>query len=146
MNKIIASFLEIHKREYGIESFNLTDAFEHFINRCIVNKYSNERFDPQDIMTDAGEKGLDGVAICINGRIINSIEELESIHSEAKTLEVKFVFIQSKTSESFDGGEIGTFIYGVKAFFADEELRPTTNSKMDGLIELKNKIYEYYLG
>lgn len=143
MNKIIASFLEIHKKEYAIEGFQPSDVFEHFVNRCVINKYSNDRFDPQDIMTDEGEKGLDGVAICVNGRIVTSIDDLEAIHNESKVMEVKFVFVQSKTSESFNGGEIGTFIYGVKAFFADENLRPTTNPKMDNLIEIKNKIYEY---
>ena len=66
MNKIIENFLEIHKNEYSIAHLSPETAFEHFANKCIVNKYSNERFDPMDIMTDPGEKGLDGVAICVN--------------------------------------------------------------------------------
>ena len=143
MNKIIGSFLDVHKKEYAIESWSTEDAFEHFIDKCIVNKYSNERFDPSEIMTDPGEKGLDGVAICVNGRVITSIDELESIHKESKTLEVRFIFIQSKTSESFDGDEMGTFIYGVKAFFAEEHLRPKTNEKMENLIRVKDKVYEF---
>lgn len=143
MNKIIASFLEIHKKEYAIEAYSPETAFEHFINKCIVNKYSNERFDPADIMTDPGEKGLDGVAICVNGRVITSIDEFESIQKDSKALDVKLVFIQTKTSDNFDGDEIGTFLYGVKAFFADKALRPKTNEKMESLIALKDKIYEY---
>lgn len=143
MNRIIGNFLDIHRKEYAIESFSVESAFEHFINKCIVNKYSNERFDPLDIMTDPGEKGIDGVAICVNGRVVTSVDELESIHRESKNIEVKFIFIQSKTSESFDGDEIGTFIYGVKAFFADESLKPKTNKKMENMIEIKNRIYEY---
>lgn len=129
MNKIIKNFLDIHKKEYSIEDLSTEIAFEHFINKCIVNKYSSERFDPSDIMTDPGEKGLDGVAICVNGRVITSTDELESILSEGKSLDVRFVFIQSKTSEHFDGDEIGTFIYGVKALFAQKELRPKINEK-----------------
>lgn len=143
MNKIIGNFLEVHKKEYGIETLSTEIAFEHFINTCIVNKYSSERFDPIDIMTDPGEQGLDGVAICVNDRVITTIDELESLHNEAKTFEVKFVFIQSKTSEKFDGDEIGTFIYGVKAFFAEEDKRPKMNDKMENLIRIKNRIYEF---
>lgn len=143
MNKIIENFLDIHKKEYSIEDLSTEIAFEHFINKCIVNKYSSERFDPSDIMTDPGEKGLDGVAICVNGRVITSTDELESILSEGKSLDVRFVFVQSKTSEHFDGDEIGTFIYGVKAFFAQKELRPKINEKMDNLIELKDEIYKH---
>lgn len=141
MNKIIESFLEIHKKEYSIEDLKTETAFEHFINRCIVNKYSNDRFDPSDIMTDNGEKGLDGVAICINGRIVTTHDELEAIFAEGQTIDVHFVFIQSKTSEHFDGDEIGSFVYGVKAFFAEKDLRPNTNEKMENLISLKDKIY-----
>lgn len=143
MNRIIGSFLDIHKKEYSIEHLSDEVAFEHFVNKCIVNKHSNERFDPADIMTDAGEKGLDGVAICVNGRVITTIDELDSAFKEAKTLEIRFVFIQSKTSERFDGDEIGTFIYGVKAFFAAKELRPATNEKMENLISLKDEIYKH---
>lgn len=143
MNKIIENFLDVHKQEYSIEQLDTETAFEHFINKCIINKYSNERFEPDDIMTDPGEKGLDGVAICVNGRVITTIDELESIHQDSKSLEIRFVFIQTKTSENFDGNEIGTFIYGVRAFFADKALRPNTNEKMEDLIELKDLLYTY---
>lgn len=143
MNKIIESFLEIHKKEYSIEQFDESTAFEHFINKCVVNKYSSDRFDPMDIMTDAGEKGLDGVAICVNNRLITTKDELESIYNEAKKIDVKFIFIQSKTGSSFDGDEMGTFMYGVKAFFINKGVRPKTNEKMENLIALKDIIYSY---
>lgn len=116
MNKIIESFLTTHKEEYSLCNLSNEVAFEHFVNKCVVNKYSIERFDPSDIMTDPGEQGVDGVAICVNGRVITTIDELESIKAEAKSLEVKFIFTQAKTSNNFDGNEIGTFLYGVKAF------------------------------
>lgn len=142
MNKIIESFLNTHIREYSIEEFEKEIAFEHFINRCIVNKYSVDRFDPMDIMTDEGEKGIDGVAIVVNDRIIMTVDELEYAVKENADLEVKFVFIQSKTSDKFSGDEIGTFIYGVKAFFEEESMRPKTNDKMEKMIAIKDLIYQ----
>lgn len=142
MNKVIESFLNTHIHEYEIEEYSRDTAFEHFINRCIINKYSLERFDPSDIMTDKGEKGLDGVAIIINERIVlNEDDLLEILENETKP-SVKFVFVQTKTSESFSGSEIGDFIYGVKAFFAGPDERPSTNEKMENLISLKDKIYD----
>lgn len=143
MNRIIQSFLDIHKTEYSIENWENEVAFEHFINKCIVNKYSNERFDPSDIMTDPGEKGLDGVAICINGRIVNSIDEMEAIFQGSTSVEARFVFIQTKTSEKFDGSEIGNFLYGVRAFFSEPSIRPVTNEKMENLIKIKDAIYTH---
>lgn len=143
MNRIIESFLNIHKREYSIDNLPNETAFEHFINRCIINKYTNERFDPADIMTGSGEVGLDGIGICVNDKIVTTEEELVSLHNQEATLNVKFIFIQSKTSEHFDGGEIGTFIYGVKNFFADQPDRTDTNETIEKLINIKEKLYSF---
>ena len=143
MNKIIESFLNTHISEYGINNLKKETAFEHFINKCIVNKYVVERFNPDDIMTDEGEKGLDGVAILINEKLVSTRDEAISIINDSKSLDVKFIFIQSKTSDSFSGSEIGDFVYGVKAFFEDAFRRPTTNEKMEQLIEIKDEIYKY---
>lgn len=142
MNKIIESFLNTHIDEYGLGDAEKELSFEHFINRCIINKYAADRFDPSDIMTDPGEKGLDGVAIIVNDRLILDSDDLLSVLKDYETLNVTFVFIQSKTSENFSGSEIGDFIYGVKAFFEDPSARPQTNEKMERLISIKDKIYE----
>lgn len=143
MNKIVESFLSTHISEYSLTTMNSETAFEHFINRCIINKYVSDRFDPNDIMTDAGEKGLDGVAIIINDRLIVDEDDLQSILKDRTPLLVKFVFIQSKTSESFSGSEIGDFLYGAKAFFEAPETRPKTNDKMERLIRYKDELYKH---
>lgn len=142
MNKIIESFLRTHIEEYGLGDAEKEVSFEHFVNRCIINKYAADRFDPSDIMTDPGEKGLDGVAIIVNDRLILDSDDLLSVLQDYEVLNVTFVFIQSKTSENFSGSEIGDFIYGVKAFFEDPSARPQTNEKMESLISIKDKIYE----
>lgn len=141
MNKIIENFLKIHIGEYELNRLEPEEAFEHFVNRCIVNKYSADRFDPTVVMTDPGEKGLDGVAILVNERLISDMEGLHNVLSADKPLAIRFVFIQSKTSEKFSGSEIGDFIYGVKAFFEDKDNRPKTNEKMERLISIKDELY-----
>lgn len=141
MDRIIESFLKTHIDEYGLSNLKKPAAFEHFINRCIINKYTSDRFEPADITTDDGEKGLDGVAIVVNNTVITSLDVAESMVNGSKTLDVKFIFIQSKTSEKFEGSEISNFIYGVKAFFADSTERPKTNEKMENLILIKDFLY-----
>lgn len=142
MNRILKNFLDVHKQEYEIQNMPYEKAFEHFVNRCIVNKYSAERFDPQDIMTEEGEKGLDGVAILINSILVFDLDEAVEIMKDIDNIEVRFVFIQSKTSDSFSGSEIGDFIYGVKAFFEEKKDRPQTNNKMESLIKIKDYIFK----
>lgn len=142
MNTIIESFLKTHIKEYSLDDVKQEAAFEHFVNRCIINKYTAERFDPDDIKTDPGEKGIDGVAIVVNNRLVFCDDDVDSIQREDKLLNVKFVFIQSKTSDCFSGSEIGDFIYGVKAFFAPQEERPNTNEKMEKMISIKDHLYD----
>jgi hypothetical protein len=141
MNKIIESFLNTHILEYSLEQTKQDSAFEHFINRCVINKYTVDRFDPSEILTGKGEIGLDGIAIIINERLITSLEVAKEILSNAQNFKTRFVFIQAKTSEKFDGGEISTFIYGVRSFFENKENRPVTNEKIETLIAIKDYIY-----
>lgn len=143
MNKIIESFLNTHIMEYSLNSLPTSVAFEHFINKAIINKYVLERFEPADIMTEDGEKGLDGVAILLNDKLITSTDELSDLVSKSTKLEVRFVFIQSKMSESFSGSDIGDFTYGVKVFFEDSNKRPVTNERMENLIQIKDEIYKH---
>ena len=139
MNRIIENFLNIHIKEYGLE-FEKNIAFEHFINRCIINRYVTDRFDPNDIMTEDGERGVDGIAVIINDKLIKSIEELDDI-PDKDLLSVNFIFIQAKTSDSFSSGEIALFTRSIKSFFSPKEIRQKTNEKIENLIKLKDTIY-----
>lgn len=141
MNQIIKGFLNEHINEYDISSYKEEDAFEHFVNRCIITKYTLERFDPNDIMTDAGEIGLDGIAIIINQQLITSNEEAQSLYSQNTPLDVTFIFIQAKRSEHFDGSEMSTFTKGVRHFFEEASVRPKTNEKIENLISIKDFVY-----
>lgn len=141
MNQIIKAALEIHTFEYGIEAWEEKDRFEHFINRCVVNKYSMERFDPSDIMTGKGEIGLDGIAILLNGHIVTTLRETQEYYKNNSNIEVTFVFIQAKRSSSFNSGEISTFFRGIKHFFEPKKIRPTTNDKIEELIKAKDYIF-----
>lgn len=142
MNKIIESFLNIHVAEYNLQELKKEIAFEHFINRCIVNKYVIDRFDPQDIMTEPGERGIDGIAIIVNDRLILSEDDISEEINKTQ-LSVNFVFIQSKTSDNFSSSEIGDFTRGVKAFFEPLNNRPKTNFKIENLIKIKDILYSH---
>jgi len=142
MNVIVENFLKTHIAEYGIEKYPTTEAFEHFINRCIVNKYCAERFDPSDIMPGKGEIGIDGIAIIVNEILVTDLSILEEIFNKSKKLDAKFVFIQAKTSESFSGDQIGTFCYGIRNFFLPKEKRLKLNDKIEKLVAIKDQILE----
>ena len=141
MNQIIRGFLSDHVVEYKIEKYQEKDAFEHFINRCIVTKYTTERFDPKDIMTGKGEIGIDGIAIVIDKQLITTLEDAEAMYEQEIPRDVNFIFIQAKRSEGFNGGEMSVFSKGVRHFFEPENERPKTNDGIENLIKIKDYIY-----
>lgn len=141
MNQIIKAALDAHRNEYGILEWEEKNAFEHFINRCMVNKHSVERFDPSDVMTKDGEIGLDGIAIILNGHLFTTLEEVQEYYSKNNNVEATFVFIQAKRGDSFNGGEMSTFFRGIKHFFEPKEVRPTTNEAIELLISIKDYIF-----
>lgn len=140
MNRIIESFLETHRKEYNLTGYTIERSFEHFINRLIVNKYIAERFDPSDIMQDEGERGLDGIAIIVNDKLITSLDEFNE-ENKKNELTVRFVFIQTKTSNYFSSAEIGNFTRATKSFFLPPDERQKTNQKIEDLIQIKDEIY-----
>lgn len=42
MNRIIQSFLDIHKTEYSIENWENEVAFEHFINKVSLQRHNHK--------------------------------------------------------------------------------------------------------
>lgn len=95
--------------------------FEHFVNFCVNTKIYRGSFELDDIHTGSGgDCTIDGLTIIVNGRIITDEEELKEFVENTGYLDVDITFIQSKTSSSFDGSEIGAFIHGVKDFLADK--------------------------
>ena len=115
--------------------------FEHFANFCITTKVYRGSFELEDVHTGSGgDSAIDGLCVIVNGRIITDEEELRDFVESTGYLDADITFIQSKTSSSFDGSEIGTFIHGVKDFLADKP-KLVQNSKIK---EMK-AIWEYLI-
>lgn len=147
-NKIIKGYLETFKQEYSIPSkTSEPDLFEHFANYCVLSKihpdaFDNDAFKIQDVNIGGGnDTGIDGLAIIVNGNMVSNIQEIDDIIGpKGRKIEVRFIFIQSKTSASFDASMIGTFIYGVKDFFKDSPTLKTTE-ELEQLRDMQKHIY-----
>jgi AIPR protein len=87
------------------------------------------------------DTGIDGVAIIVNGNIILEPDEIDFLEQKNGYLNVSFSFIQSKTSDSFSGAQILTFLVGIRNFFSDKTFLPE-NDDVVRLRSIKDKIYE----
>jgi hypothetical protein len=71
---------------------------------------------------------------------VSSKEEIDFFKRSLRRLDARFLFIQSKTSDKFDMGDIGNFLFDVRAFFANALPAPA-NPQIARLKDLSEYIY-----
>ena len=120
MDRITKSLVEDFIASQGISTESESVDFEKFTNYSILSSEYQKSFDIEFVTVGEGnDTGLDGIAIIVNGVLIENTDEIDDLLDKNGYLEVEYVFIQSKTSSSFDSGEIGKFLHGVKDFFTE---------------------------
>lgn len=125
MNNLIKPFLDAHIASYDLKSEkDITKVFEHFFNYLTVRNYTSRNFDPSDISLGKGEVGIDGVAIIVNDILVTTMSEIEALFTDEEAdISASFIFVQSKTSESFDSGEMSKFFAAVNDFLFDGNIK-----------------------
>ena len=120
MDRITKSLLATFAEQNEISNFPIDKQFEYFCIYTVITKVNRTNFEIDSIHTgNGGDCGLDGVCIIINGKIIDNIDELDEIVDAVGFLDAEIIFIQSKTSSSFSGADIGTLIHGIKDFISE---------------------------
>lgn len=121
MDRITSSLVKEFSEQYGFEGDKDDRRFEKFATFCCVSHEYGDTFSPQDVWTGGeGDGGLDGVAIVVNGALIEDAEEVDDLIEANKYLDVTFVFVQAKSGRSFDSKEIGHLFYCVDDFLKEE--------------------------
>lgn len=141
MHKIIKSHLESYVTSCGLEQLTEAERFESFCNYSIVFDRVGASFDASEITTGSEEDGIDGVSVIINEEICLSKEDAEMIFgSDKRNNDVELVFVQSKTSESFDLGDFLKFKEGVMRF-----LEADPYESADDVLKSANETYNFCL-
>lgn len=141
MDRITQSMVESFKNNQGLDVDDTSLLFEYFVNYCVVNSvYGVDDFDLEDITTGNKTQGIDGIAIIVNQKLINTIDDIDTLIEYNKSISVKFVLIQSKTSSSFDNTEISNLMTYTRLFFGDD-MSIFHTLEMQRFIELKDYIF-----
>jgi hypothetical protein len=142
MDRITQSMIDSFKNNQGFYMFDLPKIFEYFANYCVVNNiYGSSDFDIEDVYTGIGTQGIDGIAIIVNQKLVNTIDDINTLISLNKNISVKFILIQTKTSPSFDNTDIANFLMFSQLFFSDDTSLFKTE-EMQKFIEIKNYIFK----
>lgn len=141
MDRITQSMIDSFKNNQSLNIDDASELFEYFVNYCVVNNiYGSNDFDLEEITTGKATQGIDGIAIIVNQKFVNTIEDIDTLIEYNKSISVKFVLIQAKTSSSFDNTEIGNLLTYSKLFFSDDTSMFHT-PEMQHFIELKEYIF-----
>ncbi len=128
MDRITKSYLDTFAKEQSLSGMSESDLFEYFAAFCVVSSAYEEEFDTADVHVGGEDDlGLDALAIIINGVLVTSLDEAEDLLAMNGFLDVKFVLAQAKTSSSFSGEQITTFLDGALEFFAEAPTLPMSD-------------------
>jgi len=140
-DEILSSYIRDFAGQHSLEDRSEPDQFERFSNYCIISKQYPREFNFEDLsIGSGGDTAIDGVAIIVNGNIVQAAEEVDFLLNRNGSLDVSFSFIQSKTSAKFNGAQILNFLAGIRNFFAEKSAIPE-NEEVAALRKIKQSIY-----
>ncbi|WKZ76131.1 MAG: AIPR family protein [Vicingaceae bacterium] len=98
----LKSKLKTFAEKFSIDTNNINekDWFELFSNYVVVSTIINEDLDDPNSISTGKSKGIDGISIIVNNRIIKDESDLEKIGEKEKLI-VRLCFIQATTLSSF---------------------------------------------
>ena len=142
-DQIISAYLEDFTTQFGFSQLEEGNAFEYFVNYCVISKHHPDAFEPEDVAVGGqGDLGSDGIAIIVNDHLVLSESDVDHLKKELRRLDVQFVFVQAKRSPHFNATDIGTFIAGARQFFSASQ--PTAaNDRIAELHRIKNHIFKF---
>lgn len=135
---LLQDFLESQERTFSEESSD----FELFCNYSVLSNEYNKTFDVNAIsIGSGGDTGIDGLAIIVNGHLIEDTDEIDSLLETNGYLDITYIFVQSKTTSSFDTKEMHAFYFGVTDFFSETPKLPR-NDDIRKYVDLSEYLME----
>jgi hypothetical protein len=137
VHRIVKSHLASFVSEFGYESDPESTQFEKFCNFCFLQTKVAGKLDVDDVTTGEGEDGVDGIALLVNERIVQSKDDaLLAFGADKRNNDVEIAFVQAKRSEHFD---LGDFLK-----FKDSVLRFLTQTPFTSPSELQGDVREAF--
>jgi hypothetical protein len=121
-NRIIKGILDEFKKDFQFENDKESKSYEKLVNYIILSKHDPDAFSDASVFETIdvdknGTFGIDTFALIINDNLITDKSQIDT-HRKIKRLDVRFVFIQTKSSTNIDSGDLLKFTTAVKNFFS----------------------------
>jgi hypothetical protein len=139
LNRIVQAHVEELRQQLGSQCSE-EDMFERFAASITIELIADNSIDLEDVMVDKAQADIDGAAILVNGSLVQSIEDIEACLDSGR-FDIDFVFLQAKTSTSFEVSKFGSFCDFANRFF-EQDLISTDGTKVRELYEAKDYIFK----
>lgn len=140
MHKVVSSHLNNFKEQHSVDLAE-SKAFEAFVNYAVFQSISVDAIDPNDLVYDGDDPGIDGIMFFINDSFVASKEEVQHEFSGKKRdCDVTVIFTQSKTSESWSKEHINVFQSAIIDFHSSGPQYPASE-----YIEERREIFDEIL-
>ena len=131
MDTIIRGYVDNFLENYGLEAnHDNSKDFEKFCSYVVFsNGMPNQSVNIDDIENTTAEqyKGIDSICFIVNGKLVNTLKEIEDIKENISQLAITVSFIQAKTSEKFKNEEIANLCDTIKDFLSEKPEYPMTS-------------------
>lgn len=147
LNKILQGMLDDFKRGSIFEKIELPRAYEYFVNYLIISKFHPDAFNDKGdldrvIVDEKSQFGLDAIAFIVNGNLVMSKEDI-SIYAKSNKLDVDILFIQTKTEEKCDTGDLLKTIQATKHFLNNFDAITEKNSNILNAKEIYEELFDF---
>lgn len=117
MHRIVKAHLESFVDSLGLSADDEATQFEKFAAHCVISSRYSGTLDLDDVVTGAGDEGIDAVAVVIDESVTASVEDALAVFAAPRrNHDVDIVFVQAKRTEGFDLGDFLKFKEGILRF------------------------------
>ena len=133
----LKSKLKTFAEKFSIDTKTIDekDWFELFSNYVVVSTTIKEDVDDPNSISTGKSKGIDGISIIVNNRIIKDESDLEKI-GEREKLIVRICFIQATTLSSFNSQKFQSFTDQVINFLIGD------NNNIEPFSDIMKKLFD----
>lgn len=127
-------------RDFGFEGPE-AELFERYVAANYLFQYLRDDVQSieRSVLGGGNDEGIDIGAVVVNGRVVFEPEEIDDLIADQSANSAKVIFIQAKTSESYDSKLIAKFLHGVEAV-TKYAMKPASVTLPPRLVDLANLI------
>lgn len=127
-------------RDFGFEGAE-SELFERYVSANYLFQYLRDDVDSIErcVLGGGSDEGIDVGAVIVNGRVVFEPEEIDELIAEQSSNSAKVIFLQAKTSQSYDSKLIAKFLHGVETV-TKYAMKPKSVDLPPRLVDLANLI------